>query len=196
MTSRLSQIPGGTQLPSSLLTFSLPGNTCCFQCFTRLLPCLQNADVFRWQAGALLPPSRARVSLLKVLAAHFSADTWSPPPTARRGSARISRLSISSRGLQGPHSATRSCFRLFKIVFSCSILPRAAAAAGACQSSQMVWTSLLADLSYVPGMLPHGRHSERVLERPGSCSSGILRNSLVQGSGCKPGIWLSTASLR
>lgn len=54
MTSRLSRIPGGTQLMSSLLTFSLPGNICCFQCFMRLLPCLQNADMFRWQAGALL----------------------------------------------------------------------------------------------------------------------------------------------
>lgn len=115
--------------------------------------------------------------LLRVLMVYFRADAWSPPPTARQGSARISGLSIPGRGLQGPRSAARSCFRLFKIVFSCNILPRAAAAAaGACQSSQMVWTSLLPALSHIPGVLPHGRHSERVLQGPGSCSSGISRN--------------------
>lgn len=106
--------------------------------------------------------------LWRVLMVYFRADAWSPPPTARQGSARIPGLSIPGRGLQGPHSAARSCFRLFKIVFSCNILPRAAAAAaGACQSSQMVWTSLLPALSHISGVLPHGRHSERVLQGPG-----------------------------
>lgn len=195
MTPRLSRIPGGTRLMSSLLTFSLPGNICCFQCFVRLLPHLQKAGMFRWQAGGLAPTQRGLVSLLKALMLYFNADTGSPPPTARQGSTRISGLSIPGRGLQGPHSAAWSCFRLFRIVFSCNILPRAAAAAGACQSSQTVSASLLAGLSYIPSVLPHGRHSKRVLQGPGSWSSGILRNSLVQGNGCKPGIWLSTLLL-
>lgn len=55
MTSRLSQIPGGTQLTTSVLTFSLPGYTCYFQCIIKLLLCLQNADMFGWQAGVFTP---------------------------------------------------------------------------------------------------------------------------------------------
>lgn len=59
MTSRLSRIPGGTQLTSSVLTFSLLGNTCYFQSVINLLLCLQNADMFRQQAGVFTPTQRS-----------------------------------------------------------------------------------------------------------------------------------------
>lgn len=59
MTSRLSRIPGGTQLTSSVLTFSLLGNTCYFQSVINLLLCLQNTDMFRQQAGVFTPTQRS-----------------------------------------------------------------------------------------------------------------------------------------
>lgn len=122
----------------------------------------------------------------------------------QRDSARVSGPSIPHRDLLGPRTAARSCFRLFKTVFSCNSLPRAVSAVGACQSSQMVSVSLLQPQLH-PGCaalwnVERDRAAvTRLLWGPGCCSSAAPGNSLVhrccRRKGCKPGIWLRNGLL-
>lgn len=97
-------------------------------------------------------------------------------------STRGSGLSIPGGALLGPHSAARCCFRVFKITFSCNILPRAVSAVGACQSSQPT-------LSSIPGALPpwkaekEGAVGARWSQPIPSCTRGAEAMGTSQGSG-------------
>lgn len=139
MTSRLSQIPGGTVQFSLSASQAVPviSSVLLSYCFAYKMQIYSDDRL-----GSSLPSSKTCFffeAFDSIFGCRYLVTiSCTKIRVQQQESTRVSGLPIPCEGLLGPHSAAWSHFRLFKIVFSCNILQRAFLAAWACQSSQMV----------------------------------------------------------